>query len=43
MATSSIRGVYSTRCPLLLEHSFGGVEKLESFLKGSRPTAEVAI
>jgi hypothetical protein len=27
----------------LLEHSFGRVERLEPYLKGAKPTAEVAI
>ena len=37
------RGVLHPAVYRLLEHSFGRVERLEPFLKGAKPTAEVAI
>jgi hypothetical protein len=37
------RGVLDPAVYRLLEHSFGRVESLEPFLKGAKPTAEVAI
>jgi hypothetical protein len=37
------RGVLDPAVYRLLEHSFGRVERLESFLNGANPTAEVAI
>ena len=37
------RGVLDPAVYRLLEHSFGRVERLEPFLKGAKPTAEVAI
>jgi hypothetical protein len=36
------RGVLDPAVYRLLEHSFGRVERLEPFLKGTKPTAEVA-
>jgi hypothetical protein len=37
------RGVLDPAVYRLLEHSFGRVEKLDPFLRGAKPTAEVAI
>ncbi len=37
------RGVLDPAVYRLLEHSFGRVERLEPFLQGTKPTAEVAI
>ena len=37
------RGVLDPAVYRLLEHSFGRVQKLEPFLRGARPTSEVAI
>jgi hypothetical protein len=37
------RGVLDPAVYRLLEHSFGRVEKLEPFLRGAKPTAELAI
>ena len=37
------RGVLDPAVYRLLEHSFGKVEKLEPFLRGAKPAAEVAI